>query len=368
MESNGIRTVTGHRKSTTEILVIVSCLSGLLAPLLPAQALPYGCAHNAAVNTVSAGEADGEGEDASKPKKKGYAEEAVKHYNRGVEFHQNGDLNQAIKAYKEAILADGRLAEAYSNLGAVYLAQKSYDKAAEAFSKALALKPDRPTTLNGLGNALYARGKAAEAKDKWAKAIEIDPNFASAYYNMGNALESEKDDKAAIGEYMKAIGANPKMADAYYRIGGILHKTKHPAQANVFLKKSMELAPNADFQRDAVKMIKEEETEFTREVDSAQVETTASPASKETGTAKKTASDSAVAAAEKKTTSTAPDKVTPDGKDKAPRFPLFKRKAKEEKKVEMFVQPPSATQDLKPSPADNPAPESETQSSSDAWK
>lgn len=360
--------MTAQRKSASEIFVIVSCLSGLLAPVVPAQALPAWGIGSAAVNAVAAGDAEGEGEQDGSKKKKGYAEEAVKHYNRGVEFHQNGDLNQAIKAYKEAIIADGRLAEAYSNLGAVYLAQKSYDKAAEAFTKALALKPDRPTTLNGLGNALYARGKAAEAKDKWAKAIEIDPNFASAYYNMGNALESEKDDKAAIGEYMKAIGANPKMADAYYRIGGILHKTKHPAQANVFLKKSMELAPNADFQRDAQKMIKEEETEFSREVDSKQVEMTVVPPSKDSGTAKKAASESAVAAADKKTTDTAPDKVTPENKDRAPRFPLFKRKAKEEKKVEMFVQPPSATQDLKPSPSENPAPEGETPSSSDAWK
>lgn len=360
--------MTAQRKSVSETLLIISCLSGLLASISPAQALPHQANRITAVNAVLAGDAEGEAEDGSKPKKKGYAEDAVKHYNRGVEFHQNGDLNQAIKAYKEAIVADGRLAEAYSNLGAVYLAQKSYDKAAEAFSKALALKPDRPTTLNGLGNALYARGKAAEAKDKWAKAIEIDPNFASAYYNMGNALESEKDDKAAIGEYMKAIGANPKMADAYYRIGGILHKTKHPAQANVFLKKSMELAPNADFQRDAVKMMKEEEVEFTREVDSKQVEMTVVPPSKDSGTARKTTSDAAVAAAEKKTTNTAPDKVTPESKEKAPRFPLFKRKTREEKKVEMFVQPPSATQDLKPSPSDSPAPEGETPPSSDSWK
>jgi len=363
--------VTAQRRSVSQNLILASAVSGFFLSGLQASAMPSHGSLSASIHALCAAEGESDAaDDSSKPKKKGYAEEAVKHYNRGVEFHQNGDLNQAIKSYKEAIAADGRLAEAYSNLGAVYLAQKSYDKAAEAFTKALALKPDRPTTLNGLGNALYARGKAAEAKDKWAKAIEIDPNFASAYYNMGNALESEKDEKSALSEYMKAINANPKMADAYYRIGGILHKTKHPAQANVFLKRSMELSPNADFQRDAQKMIKEQELEFTREVDSREVETTTAPASKEAGTAaKKTASDGAVAAAEKKSTNTAPDKIVPESKaaDK-PRFPLFKRKSKEEKKVEMFVQPPSATEDLKPSPSETPSSESETQSSSDAWK
>lgn len=312
--------------------------------------------------------AEGEADTGEKPKKKGYADEAVKHYNRGVEFHQNGSLNQAIQEYKLAIEADGRLAEAYSNLGAVYLAQKHYKNAAEAFNKALALKPDRPTTLNGLGNALYAMGQTAEAKDKWAKAIEIDPNFASAYYNMGNAYESEKDEKLALAEYMKAIEANPKMPDAYYRIGGILHKTKHMAQANVFLKRSLELAPNADFLRDAQKMLKEQETEFTREAATKEVEMTIVPPS--SGQQKRSESG-AVAAVEKKNAAekTTSDRSVDDGQARQrPKFPLFRRKAREEKKVEMFVQPPGAGQDLKPSPGSDSKPDDATQSGQDSWK
>jgi tetratricopeptide (TPR) repeat protein len=361
--------VTDHRKPVPEIVLLVSCLSGLLLwTANPAQAVNFTALHSL---SVAEGEAEGDAA-AEKPKKKQYAEDAVKHYNRGVEFHQNGSLNQAIQEYKAAILADGRLAEAYSNLGAVYLAQKSYEKAAEAFNKALALKPDKPTTLNGLGNALYARGKAAEAKDKWAKAVEIDPSFASAYYNMGNALESEKDEKAALAEYMKAIEADPKkaMPDAYYRIGGILHKTKHLAQSRVFLKKSLEMAPNSDFVRDAQKMLKEQETEFTRETTSREVEMSAVPPSKETGTTTKKTGESAVAAVEKKPAadrSTA-DKTNADSGGAKPRFPLFKRKPKEEKKVEMFVQPPGSSEDLKPSPADGGSSDSGSQTNNDAWK
>ena len=360
--------MTAHRKSVTEIVLLISCLSGLLsAAFLPAQAGIFAGLH---ALYAAEGEADAGGE---KPKKKGYSDEAIKHYNRGHDFHQNGSLNQAIQAYKDAIAADGRIAEAYSNLGAIYLRQKNYPKAVEAFNKALALKPDKPTTLNGLGNALYARGQAAEAKDKWAKAIEIDPRFASAYYNLGNAMESEKDDKAALFEYMKAIDCDAKLADAYYRIGGILHKSKHTAQANVFLKKSVELSPNADFLKDAQKMLKEQETEFSREIGTKEVEMTVMPPTRETGTGvkKTTSGDGTVAAVEKKSPSEkTPAKVAPDGAapKERPRFPLFRRKAKEEKKVEMFVQPPDAHQDLKPSPGANQAPDGATDTGTDTWK
>ncbi len=192
-----------------------------------------------------------------------YAEEAFKRYNRGVELHQAGFLNQAIAEYKGAIEADGRMEEAWSNLGGIYAAQKSYPKAMEAFEKALQLKPDRPTTLNGYGTVLYARGKTAEAKEKWKQAVQIEPGFASAYYNMGNALEGEKDVMTALAYYYLAIQANPNMADAYYRMGNLMQKDGHSAAAKVLLQRSTDLSPDAEFSRDAKKQINAIDTELS---------------------------------------------------------------------------------------------------------
>ncbi len=191
-----------------------------------------------------------------------YAEEAFKHYNRGVELHQAGFLNQAIAEYKSAIEADARMEEAWSNLGGIYAAQKSYPKALEAFEKALQLKPDRPTTLNGYGTVLYARGKTVEAKEKWKQAVQIEPGFASAYYNMGNALEGEKDIMTALAYYYLGIQANPNMADAYYRMGNLMQKGNHIAAAKVLLQKSIDLSPDAEFSREAKKQITAIDTEL----------------------------------------------------------------------------------------------------------
>ncbi len=182
---------------------------------------------------------------------KPYTEEAIKHYNHGVELHQAGFLNQAIGEYKAAIAADDRVEEAYSNLGVIYAAQHNYPRAKEAFVQALKLKPNRPTTLNGLGTVLYAQGQITQATEKWKEALAADPKFASAYYNMGNAYEGEKNLAEAKTCYMKAITVMPNMADAYYRLGNILSKEHHYAQAEVLLKKAIELAPDGEFVRDA---------------------------------------------------------------------------------------------------------------------
>lgn len=197
--------------------------------------------------------------------KRPYAEAAVKHYNRGVELHQSGFLNQAITEYRAAIETEPRMEEAHSNLGLIYAAQRNYTKAIEAFNKALSLKPARPKTLNGLGTVLYARGKVAEAMEKWKQAIAIDPQFASAYYNMGNALESEKDYPGALDAYVKAIRIDPGMADAYYRIGSIFNKERHAAQASVLLAKAVELSPDAEFVRDAKRQLEGLKNQFARE-------------------------------------------------------------------------------------------------------
>jgi tetratricopeptide (TPR) repeat protein len=180
-----------------------------------------------------------------------YADDAVKYYNHGVELHQAGFLNQAIGEYKEAIAADNRMEEAYSNLGIIYAAQHNYPKAKEAFEEALGLKPGRPTTLNGLGTVLYAQGQIEQAMQKWKEALSIDPKFASAYYNMGNAYEGQKNFEQAKTCYQKAIAVMPNMADAYYRLGNILSKERHLPQAELLLSRSIELSPDGEFVREA---------------------------------------------------------------------------------------------------------------------
>lgn len=312
-----------------------------------------------------------DGSSNSKP----YAEDAIKHYNKGVELHHSGFFNQSIDEYKKAIDADPRIAEAYSNLGAVYLTQRSYSKAEDAFNKALSLKPNRPTTLNGLGNALYARGKTEQAKEKWKEAIAVDAGFSSAYYNLGNAYESEKNHREALAEYMKAIEANGKMADAYFRVAMILHRLKRPAQAEVFFNQAVQLAPEADFAKEARKLLTEIHTEFSKEKESASGELEMNLVPPRAPGSEAATTHSADTDREKTLTKAESRKKNesaskPDRKasaDEPRRRGLFRRRQKEEKKVEMFLQPPEQAQDLKPTPTSTETRGADDAASNNPW-
>lgn len=291
----------------------------------------------------------------SSPDTRPYAEEAFKHYNRGVELHQAGFLNQAIAEYKSAIEADARMEEAWSNLGGIYAAQRSYPKAMEAFEKALQLKPDRPTTLNGYGTVLYARGKTAEAKEKWKQAVQIEPGFASAYYNMGNALEGEKDIMTALAYYYLGIQANPNMADAYYRMGNLMQKDGHTAAAKVLLQKSIDLSPDAEFSREAKKQIAVIDTELNADKsDKSDVPMNVLPTNK-SGSNKK----SQTGPDEPKKTASAKERGDGPGGTSGGSASKTKKaktaKPKKEKELNMFVQTPAeqpAAQPSEPKPTE----------------
>jgi tetratricopeptide (TPR) repeat protein len=129
---------------------------------------------------------------------------AVEHYNRAVGFHQKGFLNQAITEYQAAIKVDGRLTQAWCNLGGIYTAQGKDDQALATLEKAMAINPKDPVTLSGYGQALYNVGRFKDAIESWRHALEIDPKFKGCAYNLATALRKlgrPKEAEEVINKY-----------------------------------------------------------------------------------------------------------------------------------------------------------------------
>lgn len=302
--------------------------------------------------------------DDAQDKKGAYSVEAIKHYNRGVELQQTGYLTLAIKSYLSAIEADNRIEEAYTNLGLIYLAQKSFSKAQEAFTKALELKPNTLNSLNGLGSILYAKGKTEEAMEKWKKTLEIDPNFASAHFNIGVAQELGKDYNAAIQSFFQAYEAGERqgkdnnaisvMAESYYHIGSLYNKMNHQAQAQILLRQAIQMLPDAEFVRDAKKQLAAMENTFAKESALNDQNTSEVKMNVVSPPAHGTSTKEAVSQKEDE-----PSKSQSSQTTEKKRMPLFKkpafldRKKSAAKSVDMFIQQPDPKDDLgaKPEPS-----------------
>lgn len=121
--------------------------------------------------------------------KRPYASEAFHHYNRAVELHQAGFIDQAELEYLAAVESDDRMEEAWSNLGGIYASKKEYSKALKVLDKALKIRYDRPTTLNAYGTALLGLDRIEEAIEKFNAALRIAPSSMYIRVNLDCAMK-----------------------------------------------------------------------------------------------------------------------------------------------------------------------------------
>jgi tetratricopeptide (TPR) repeat protein len=184
-----------------------------------------------------------------------FSDEAIEHYNAAVRAHLDGKLTEAITEYKEAIDADEKISEAYSNLGLIYNQLHKYDLAMVEFHKALALNSKDAITYNGIGAAMRAKNNLPAAIKIWQTAITIDPNLASAHYNLGTAYELNKDLDKALAQYKEAVKHDDKLGEAYYRMGLILQKMNNKNLALQEYKQAIKISQQASYVSDAKRRI-----------------------------------------------------------------------------------------------------------------
>jgi len=112
---------------------------------------------------------------------------------RAVALHQSGDLDGAIRAYREYLAAQPDSLQARSNLGAALARAGRYDEAIAEYDRALLKGPDNPALLLNLGLAYYKTNRPAEAATRFERAASLAPQFkdqvtlllASCYNSLG---------------------------------------------------------------------------------------------------------------------------------------------------------------------------------------
>jgi len=172
-----------------------------------------------------------------------YNRKAVKCYEGGRLFQQNGKLSGAERAYKKALKINPDFIEAHNELGNVFLDRGRYKEAFNSFRKALKLRPGHPMLLTNLGNVLQVQGELDKAIGWFNKAIEKDPKFVGAHNNLGNALRDLGRFREAVNSYRRALQINPELADTYYNLGALLIELGEVEDAVENYNKAIEINP-----------------------------------------------------------------------------------------------------------------------------
>jgi tetratricopeptide (TPR) repeat protein len=164
--------------------------------------------------------------------------------NLGLVLLQKGRVDESIAQYRKALEIDPDFDLAHNNLGLALLRKGQVDQAIAQYRQALALDPYRPEIHNYLGLALAQKGQVDEAMAEFQQALKINPGFAEAHYNLGNACLKQGRMDEAMTQYQQALEINPDYPNARNNLGVVLFQEGRVAEAIVQFQEALRLNPN----------------------------------------------------------------------------------------------------------------------------
>lgn len=151
----------------------------------------------------------------------------------GIIYHNRGEFNKAIDAFKEALEINPKYVEPRLNLAVLYNDLGNYKEARKLYSKLGKRKIGRShdPVIDGklanlhasIGDAYRRLGRFKEAEFEYRRALELGPTYADIRTRIGTALRDDGDTKAALREYRRACKDNPNLLEAHIQLGVTLY-------------------------------------------------------------------------------------------------------------------------------------------------
>lgn len=169
---------------------------------------------------------------------------AGEHVALGMEYSDQGELDQAVAEFEKAIELDPNDADAHRNLGTAYGEQGKWAESVAVYEKAVAINPDFGEAYGDMAAAYFNVGKLTEAIAAGEKGIELAPDYAMAYNNLGIVYGSQGQIDQAIALFEKGIQADPNCADCYYNLGFAYEQVEQLDQAIAAYQEAVKADPN----------------------------------------------------------------------------------------------------------------------------
>ena len=177
-----------------------------------------------------------------KSKKSTFSNEQI--INQAIQFHIQGNIQEAAKLYKQLINQGCNDHRVFSNYGGLLQGKGKLQEAEKWYRKTIQFNPDYAIAHCNLGGILKHFGNLKEAEISVRKAIKLNPNLADAYSHLGVILHDLGNLKEAEFSIRKAIELNPDLAEAHNNLGNLLRDIGNLKKAEISVRKAIELNPD----------------------------------------------------------------------------------------------------------------------------
>lgn len=134
---------------------------------------------------------------------------------------KEGELNEAVKHYENALDLNASQSSLYLNLGNLYQQLGKDNSAISIFKQGIKVKENFVPYYIGLAESYIEKENFSEAKNILNKAVEINSNNYYAYFLLGNLAVRDEKTNDALNYYSEAIKNNPNYVQAYLAEGKI---------------------------------------------------------------------------------------------------------------------------------------------------
>ena len=169
---------------------------------------------------------------------------AGEYFNNGISYTVNGQYDQAIKDYSEAIRLAPNDSTYYNSRAYNYLLLGTPEKGLEDANKSIQLSPNQ-YNYDTRGSIYRALSEYDKALADYTEALRLDPNYAFVYMNRAFTYLWKNENRTAYeADKKKALEIDPKRAaDAYVDIAINWFNTGYYSDAVRFYNNALELNP-----------------------------------------------------------------------------------------------------------------------------
>lgn len=178
-------------------------------------------------------------------------------YNLGLVYRKQGKLEQAGKAFQDALKFDSSYFPAAMALGTVLTLQQRYDEALEIYKRAVEMRPADWRTWGSLASAQEFSGTdTEEVAGNYRKAIELaapqlktTPDSAFLVSRLGKFYASLHDSAHALPLLRKALALAPNDAEILERLAESYELLGSREEAIKLLDKALQLGFSVEYSR-----------------------------------------------------------------------------------------------------------------------
>ncbi len=162
----------------------------------------------------------------------------------GVVSSQLGKYDTSIELITKAISIKPASSQYHNNLANVYRIERRLDDAIRAYQQALAFDQNNVFAHNGLGVVLFEQDRLPAAILRYRRALEINPHYVEAYDNLGQAFHKFGAFEEAIKNFRHALEFDPHFSQSYSNLALSLGAIGEVEEAIQRFEQALEMNPN----------------------------------------------------------------------------------------------------------------------------